>query len=281
MNSQYNLNMSRIYKCDAKTLFQAIADGLLFKFTGAPMDKAKVDFREGGKFHLEWPKANGTLDGEFKQIVPHSKIVFTWPTLSKDTKEQISTLVTISIQENYGKSILTLKHEGFDGFITLNAHDFGWDDALGDLRKSFRELIAKMEKNTSGLDLYFKIKKTIHAPRAKVYAAYADHKQLNQYFGCNSTTDFVAGNTVEWNFPGYPTQKLVVKQAVPGEMISFQWGEAVVCFSFRDKGPGETELVMESTGYAATQEGLDHSYKECEGWQNVLDKLAVFLVGKL
>lgn len=280
MNPSFNLSMSRIFKCDAKTLFQAIGEGMLFKFTGTIMDKTKIDFREGGKFHLEW-KGHGELDGEFKTLVPFSKIAFFWPTLGKDTNQKISTLVTITIKEAFGKSILTLKHEGFDGFTSLNEHDFGWDDALGDLYKWFREAVAKIENNTTGLDLHFKLKKTINAPRAKVFAAYAEHKQLNQYFGCNAVADFVAGTKVEWNFKGYPTMILDVTQVIPGEMISFMWNGVTVAMSFSDKSAEQTEVVIESTGYPTTQAGLEQSYKECEGWQNVLDQLAFFLQGKL
>lgn len=277
----FDLSLSRIYKCDAKTLFQAIGEGMLFKFTGADMQKSKVDFREGGKFSMEWPKAHSCLEGEFRNIVPYSKIVFTWPTVGKDTNEPIATLVTITIKENDGRSILTLKHEGFDGFTSLNEHDFGWDDAMSDLRKFFREAVAKIENNKTGLDLYFKLKKTIHSPRAKVFAAVAEAKQLNQYFNANQKGDFIAGAKVEWNFSDYPQMFLHVNQTITNEMISFKWGETTVCLSFRDKGPQETEVVVEATGWKADQSGLDNSYSECEGWQNFLDRLAYFTQGKL
>lgn len=279
----FDLSISRIFRCDAKTLFQAIGEGMLFKYTGTVMDKTKIDFREGGKFHLEW-KGHGELDGEFKTIDPYSKIVFSWPTLGKDTNQKISTLVTITIQENHGKSILTLKHEGFDGFTSLNEHDWGWDDALGDLNKKyFRDHYAKREKNDTGLDLHFKIKKTIQAPRAKVFAAVAEHKQMNQYFGANAVADFVQGTKVQWNFHnGKHTPVLDVLKVIPGEMIAFQWNETVaVCIAFRDKAASETEVVIESAGYAPTQAGLDLSYRECEGWQNFLDQLAYYVQGRL
>lgn len=60
-----NVNMSRIFRCDAKMLFESIAEGALFKFTGADMKKASMDFRTGGKLHLDWSDY-GSCDGVFE-----------------------------------------------------------------------------------------------------------------------------------------------------------------------------------------------------------------------
>jgi hypothetical protein len=48
------ININKEYNCDAKTLFQAISEGVLFKYTGALMDKLKMDFKEGGDLAIDW-----------------------------------------------------------------------------------------------------------------------------------------------------------------------------------------------------------------------------------
>jgi uncharacterized protein YndB with AHSA1/START domain len=70
------INISKEYKCDAKTLFTAISEGILFKYTGALMDKLKMDFREGGSLVIDW--GDSSMKGEFKAVKPYEKVSFTW-----------------------------------------------------------------------------------------------------------------------------------------------------------------------------------------------------------
>ncbi len=269
MEKKLNLSMSRIFKCDQKTLFQAIADGMLFKYCGAKMDKLKMDFKEGGLLHIEW-NDGGPVSGVFKEIKPHSKISFTWCFEAEELKKKVDTLVTVSIKENNGKSTLTLVHEGFENFKQVDDHNHGWDDAIQDLHKSFRELFSKIEKNSSGLDLYFKLTKTIKAPRPQVFNSVFDNNELSKYFKVNSSGPLVEGQKIEWKFEGHNPLMLDVHQVIKNEMIKFQWGQSHVCFSFRDKEPNCTEVVIEATGWEANQSGLEDSYSECDGWMEFL-----------
>lgn len=118
------INLSKEYKCDAKTLFKAISEGILFKYTGAHMDKLKMDFREGGALFISW--GDSTMTGEFKAIKPYEKISFTWD----------KTLVTISIKEKNGNSVLNLVHEGIGSEKDKADMTHGWADGLDDMYKS-------------------------------------------------------------------------------------------------------------------------------------------------
>lgn len=128
------INISKEYKCDAKTLFQAISEGILFKYTGALMDKLKMDFREGGDLVIDW--GDSSMTGKFTAIKPHSKIAFTWNFHSPETKKDMSTLVTVTIKEEGGKSLLTLVHEGIGTEKEKADMTFGWTDAVEDMYKS-------------------------------------------------------------------------------------------------------------------------------------------------
>ncbi len=269
MEKNLSLNMSRIFKCDSKTLFQAIAEGALFKYTGAKMDKLKMDFREGGALYIEWTEGS-PVNGEFKEIRPHDKIAFTWNYESKELGRQINSLVTIVVKEKYGKSTLTLVHDGFETFEQVEEHSHGWDDAIKDLQKSFRDFFAKLENNPTGLDLTFKVKKTIKAPRAQVFQAVYDKNEIAKYFGVKAGGSLVEGSKIEWKFEGHPLLTLDVHQVIENELIKFQWGNSHVCFSFRDKAENKTEVVIEATGWEANQKGLDDSYSECDGWMEFL-----------
>jgi uncharacterized protein YndB with AHSA1/START domain len=136
--NNFDINLSKEFKCDAKTLFAAIEAGVLFKYTGAHMDKLKMDFREGGELFIDWGDSN--MKGVFKTVKPYEKVVFTWNSYSETLKKQMSTLVTVTIKENDGKSLLTLVHEGIGSEKDQADMTFGWTDAIDDMYKSHFKL---------------------------------------------------------------------------------------------------------------------------------------------
>ncbi len=128
------INISKEYKCDAKTLFTAISEGILFKYTGALMDKLKMDFREGGSLDIDW--GDSSMKGEFKTVKPYEKVSFTWNNFSKELNREMHTLVTITIHEKSGKSILTLVHKGIGSEKDKADMTWGWNDGLDDMYKT-------------------------------------------------------------------------------------------------------------------------------------------------
>lgn len=127
------ININKEYKCDAKTLFQAISEGILFKYTGALMDKLKMDFREGGSLFIDW--GDSSMTGQFKTIKPYETISFTWNTFSQELGKELTTLVTITIKEANGKSVLTLVHDGIGSEKQKAEMTWGWNDGLDDMSK--------------------------------------------------------------------------------------------------------------------------------------------------
>lgn len=128
------INISKEYNCSSEILFGAISEGILFKYTGALMDKLQMDFREGGALIIDW--GDSSMTGEFKKIQPFDKIVFTWNNYSTELKKEMSTLVTITIKETNGKSLLTLIHEGIGSEKDNADMTGGWTDAMDDMYKT-------------------------------------------------------------------------------------------------------------------------------------------------
>jgi len=274
MENSLSLNMSRIFKCDAKTLFNAIGEGMLFKSCGALDSKTTMDFKVGGKFHAEWSDSDAN-DGEFLEINPVEKIVFTWDFFSKSLKRPMNTVVTIDIVEIGGKSTLTLNHSGFGNVEQVEEHCDGWDDGLNSLRKMFKELYAKIEQNPLGLDLHFKMNKKINAPVNKVFQAVIDNKQQQQYFVKTSSAPFIEGKDTLWTFNANECGSgrdfiLHIQQVIKNKLVQFQWNEVEVCFSFREITSNETMVTIEATGFKPNDSGLEDSYSECEGWMDYL-----------
>lgn len=273
------VNMSRVFNCDAKTLFNAISGGALFEFTGAKPASLKSDFKKGGKLHIEWDGA-GPVDGEFIEITPHQRIVFTWNYLSDVTNTFMNTVVTVTIREAGGKATLTLVHDGFADGAQCEDHNDGWSKTFTRLRAALRELVFKLENNKTGLDLSFRHKVTIGAPAARVFKAVLSADELAKFFDVEMKGAFKEGNIVDWQFKGHPLLHLNVHQVVENELLKFQWGSSHVCFTFRAVEPAVTEVTIEATGWEATQAGLDDSYSECEGWKVFLLQLKYHVEGK-
>jgi uncharacterized protein YndB with AHSA1/START domain len=128
------IDIRKEYNCDAKTLFEAIGQGVLFKYTGALMDKLKMDFREDGELIIDW--GDSKMSGKFTVVKPYEKVAFTWKLFAEDLKKEMSTLVTITIKETNEKSTLHLIHEGIGSEKQKANMTFGWTDAVKDMAKS-------------------------------------------------------------------------------------------------------------------------------------------------
>jgi len=270
------LSMTRIFKCKAETLYKALSEGALLQFTAPLPGKMQMDFREGGKYSLEWKDCGSPVIGVFKQIIPNKKIIFSWDK-TPPSDSLYKTLVTVDLLENEGATTLTLRHEGFETYVQCEDHNKGWDSTLKDMMKSMRDHFAQLEGNKTGLDMNFKVRQTINAPIEKVFKAVQDGSLLSKYFPTNSTDSFRPGESVTWNFPNYPTLTLKVFKVVENECITFKWGATHVAFSFRTLEGNKTHVTIETTGYAIDQSGLDSSYSECNGWTEFLLKLRIYL----
>jgi len=130
----FTIDISKEYECDAKTLFRALSEGVLFKYTGAHMDKLQMDFREGGELRIDW--GDSQVKGEFIAIAPDAKVAFTWNFFDEDLKQPVATVVSISIDDAQGKSKLNLVHEGICSDKQRSDLQFGWTDAVEDMAQS-------------------------------------------------------------------------------------------------------------------------------------------------
>lgn len=89
----------------------------------------EVDFRVGGKYRLCMRSPDGTdfwVEGTYREIVEPERIVFTWgrPEFPDET------IVTITLAEEEGKTLLTLHHALFKTTSDRDEHRWGWSECL-------------------------------------------------------------------------------------------------------------------------------------------------------
>jgi uncharacterized protein YndB with AHSA1/START domain len=102
---------------------------------GIEMLIAETDPRVGGRYRIVARSPDGEehhVSGEYREVVPNEKLVFTWAWRS--TPERVS-LVTLHIRPDGEGARLTLVHEQFFDEPARDRHRQGWTGSLDKLEK--------------------------------------------------------------------------------------------------------------------------------------------------
>jgi uncharacterized protein YndB with AHSA1/START domain len=99
------------------------------------MAEADCEVRVGGHFHVVMIENTGDrheVNGVYKEVVRHEKLVFSWSWIS--TPERVSQ-VTVRFKEEGGGTLLTLIHEQLHDEAAKTGHTHGWTGSLDKLEK--------------------------------------------------------------------------------------------------------------------------------------------------
>ena len=91
---------------------------------------ARVDARVGGTFHMNMHYQGKSYphDGEYLELVPPERLVFTWISASTNWKPSI---VTIELFVRGSETEVVLTHEGLPSEKSAADHEHGWAEILG------------------------------------------------------------------------------------------------------------------------------------------------------
>jgi uncharacterized protein YndB with AHSA1/START domain len=91
---------------------------------------ATLDVRVGGKYHMDMHYQGKSYphDGEYLEIVPPERLVFTWVSEGTNWKPSI---VTIELIAHGAETELVLTHEGLPGENSAISHEQGWAEIAG------------------------------------------------------------------------------------------------------------------------------------------------------
>ncbi|MFL5861557.1 MAG: SRPBCC domain-containing protein [Solirubrobacteraceae bacterium] len=98
---------------------------------------AEVDLRPGGRYELLLEPGSMRLVGEFREVTPPQRLVYTWRWVEgvPDTRES---LVTIEFREAGAGTQVVLVHDNFVGPGPVEMYDEGWRSGLDKLRAFLR-----------------------------------------------------------------------------------------------------------------------------------------------
>ncbi|MEO8632886.1 MAG: SRPBCC domain-containing protein [Chloroflexota bacterium] len=87
---------------------------------------AQLEPRPGGDFRVDFPGDKGTVIGEFVEVVPDRRVVFTWGWQASEIVPPGSSTVEIDLEPDGQGTRLRLVHRGLpEGAIA--SHTEGWD----------------------------------------------------------------------------------------------------------------------------------------------------------
>jgi uncharacterized protein YndB with AHSA1/START domain len=94
---------------------------------------AEVDARVGGRYRIDNALPDGrtiSISGEFLDVVPPSRLVFTWKT---DPGSGLEERVTVRFEPRGGETEVIVIHERIAHEQKRDEHRYGWDGCLNGL----------------------------------------------------------------------------------------------------------------------------------------------------
>ena len=139
-----SLEIKRLIKAPRDRVYAAWTDPAQLKQWFGPENVQTrdliVDVRLGGKFRWDLNNAEGekmTCRGEYRELQPGKKIVFTWQWEDDEDWENHVSVVTVELDDAAGGTELRLTHEKLPNKESRDGHTRGWNSALDKLEKFF------------------------------------------------------------------------------------------------------------------------------------------------
>ena len=111
---------------------------------GFTIPLSEGDLRPGGAWRAQMRSPEGELlhlAGVYREIVPPERLVFTHAWTDEHGKPGPETLVTVTLAEEGGKTVMTFRQSGFSSAASRDGHGEGWTECFDRLV----ELLAETE----------------------------------------------------------------------------------------------------------------------------------------
>ena len=139
---KFSLEIKRFIRAPRDRVYAAWSDpAQLKKWFGPENVKTRnliADVRVGGQFRWDCTDPEGkevTISGEYRELQPDKKIVFTWRLEDNEDWKNHSSIVTVEFFDRQGGTEIRLTHENLPSEPSRDAHTEGWNSALDKLEK--------------------------------------------------------------------------------------------------------------------------------------------------
>ncbi len=137
-----SLEIKRFIKAPRDRVYAAWTDpAQLKKWFGPENVKTRdliADVRVGGEFRWDLTNPEGkdmTISGQYREVQPGKKIVFTWQLEEDEDWKNHSSMVTVEFFDREGGTEVRLTHEKLPNEASRDDHKQGWNSVLDKLEK--------------------------------------------------------------------------------------------------------------------------------------------------
>ena len=148
-SEKLSLEIKRFIRASRDRVYAACADpAQLKKWFGPENVQTRnliADARVGGEFCWDLTDQEGkeiTISGEYREVEPGKKIVFTWRLEEDEDWKNHSSIVTVEFVDREGGTEVRLTHEKLPNEASRDDHTQGWNSVLDKVEK-----FLKQEKN--------------------------------------------------------------------------------------------------------------------------------------
>jgi uncharacterized protein YndB with AHSA1/START domain len=134
-----SLSLTRIFPAAPEKVWRAWTEPQALKHWFGPdegeVSFAETDVRVGGRFHVVFSTLDGEqhdVSGVYREVQPHSKLVFTWAWKSTPERES---LVTLSFRPSGKGTEFNMLHEQLFDVATRDRHASGWAGSFTKLER--------------------------------------------------------------------------------------------------------------------------------------------------
>jgi uncharacterized protein YndB with AHSA1/START domain len=143
-SEKLSLEIKRLIKAPRDRVYAAWTDPAQLKQWFGP-EKVQTreliaDARVGGKFRWDLTNSEGekmTCRGEYRELQPNKKIVFTWQWEDDEDWQNHISIITVELYDRDGDTELRLSHEQLPNEESRDGHARGWNSALDKLERFF------------------------------------------------------------------------------------------------------------------------------------------------
>jgi uncharacterized protein YndB with AHSA1/START domain len=137
-----SLEIRRFIKAPRDRVYSAWSDPAQLKEWFGPENVQTrnliADVRVGGQFRWDCTDPEGkevTISGEYRELQPGKKIVFTWRFEGDEDWKDHNSVVTVEFFDRKGGTEVHLTHENLPTEPSRDDHEQGWKSALDKLEK--------------------------------------------------------------------------------------------------------------------------------------------------
>ncbi|WP_221392631.1 SRPBCC domain-containing protein [Dyadobacter sp. NIV53] len=144
----HNIELDQDFQVSVEELFKAWTEADHLKEWWHPMDDSledvKNELQEGGAVEYHFAGRKFDVKGNYKEVKPNEKLVYTWDWEFEENLKNESFVLTITFESNESGSRLHVKQEGFRDEQAVGPHEEAWKKGLEDLK-------AHLEKSSSSV----------------------------------------------------------------------------------------------------------------------------------